>query len=128
MAAIQKEIQRHDFSYFVDEPPAVAQGGKGVVVSGCALAFTLAQREHLAMDAIFQPGQLVRVNLAGLNAGGVTFQAAVTDAVGHILKQTSEQPPKYLVELLFSFRGVSQVEVPADRIRAQVTTGKMGGT
>jgi hypothetical protein len=78
------------------------------------------------MDAIFQPGQLVRVNLAGLDAGGVTFQAAVTDAVGHILKQTSEQPPKYLVELLFSFRGVSQVKVPADRIHAQVTTGKMG--
>ncbi len=92
---------------------------------GCALAFTLDQREHLPMDAIFQPGQLVRVNLAvGLDAGGVTFQAAVTDAVGHILKQTSEQPPKYLVELLFSFRGVSQVEVPADRIHAQVTTGK----
>jgi hypothetical protein len=60
----------------------------------CALAFTLAQRKHLAMDAIFQPAQLVRVNLAGLDAGGVTFQAAVTDAVGHILKQTSEQPPK----------------------------------
>ena len=94
----------------------------------CALAFTLAQREHLPMGAIFQPGQLVRVNLAGLDAGGVTFQAAVTDAVGHVLKQTSEQPPKYLVELLFSFRGVSQVEVPADRIHAQVTTSKMGGT
>ena len=82
------------------------------------LAFTPARRDDLFMDAIFQPGQLVRVNLAGLDAGGVTFQAAVTDAVGHILKQTSEQPPKYLVELLFSFRGVSQVEVPADRIHA----------
>jgi len=35
LAAIQKEIHRHDFSYFVDEPPSVAQGGKGVVVSGC---------------------------------------------------------------------------------------------
>jgi len=35
LAAIQKEIQRHDFSYFVDEPPSVAQRGKGVVVSGC---------------------------------------------------------------------------------------------
>jgi len=45
------------------------------------------------------------------------FQAAVTDAIGHIVKQTSEQPPKYLVRLLFSFRGVSEVEVPADRIR-----------
>ena len=70
------------------------------------------------MDVTLQPGQLVRVNLAGLSAEGVTFQAAVTDAVAHIVKQTSEQPPKYLVELLFSFRGVSQVEVPADRIHA----------
>jgi hypothetical protein len=35
LAAIQKEIHRHDFSYFVDEPPSVAQGGKGVVVAGC---------------------------------------------------------------------------------------------
>jgi hypothetical protein len=58
----------------------------------------------------------VRVNLAGLQAEGVMFQAAVTDAVGHIVKQASEQPPKYLVKLLFSFRGVSEVEVPADRI------------
>ena len=46
------------------------------------------------------------------------FQAAVTDAVAHIVKQTSEQPPKYLVKLLFSFRVVSEVEVPADRIHA----------
>lgn len=67
---------------------------------------------------MFEPGQLVRVNLAGLYAGGVLFQAAVTDAVGHIVKQTSEQPPKYLVRLLFSFRGVTEVEVPADRIKA----------
>jgi hypothetical protein len=35
LAAIQKEIQRHDLSYFVDEPPSVAQGGRGVVVAGC---------------------------------------------------------------------------------------------
>ena len=35
LVAIQKEIHRHDLSYFVDEPPSVAQGGKGVVVSGC---------------------------------------------------------------------------------------------
>ena len=68
--------------------------------------------------AMFQSGQLVRVNLAGLQAEGVMFQAAVTDAVGHIVKQTSEQPPKYLVKLLFSFRGVTEVEVPADRIHA----------
>jgi hypothetical protein len=35
LSAIQKEIQRHDLSYFVDEPPSVAQGGRGVVVAGC---------------------------------------------------------------------------------------------
>jgi hypothetical protein len=68
--------------------------------------------------SMFQPGQVVRVNLAGLQAEGVMFQAAVTDAVGHIVKQTSEQPPKYLVKLLFSFRGVSEVEVPAERIHS----------
>jgi hypothetical protein len=55
-------------------------------------------------------------NLVGLQAEGVMFQVAVTDAVGHIVKQTSEQPPQYLVKLLFSFRGVSELEVPADRI------------
>ena len=32
------------------------------------------------------------------------------------VKQTSEQLPECLVELLFSFRGVSEVDVPADRI------------
>lgn len=68
------------------------------------------------MEASFKPGQLVRVNLAGMQIEQVTFHAAVTDAVGNIVKQTSEDPPKYLVRLLFSFRGVNEVEVPADRI------------
>ncbi len=35
LSAIQKEIHRHDLSYLADEPPSVAHGGKGVVVSGC---------------------------------------------------------------------------------------------
>jgi hypothetical protein len=35
LSALQHEIRRHDFSNFVDEPPWVAQGGRGVVVSGC---------------------------------------------------------------------------------------------
>jgi hypothetical protein len=68
--------------------------------------------------ATLQPGQAVRVNLAGMQAGNVLFHAAVTAAVGHILRQTSETPPKYMVKLLFSFRGVSEVEVPEDRITA----------
>jgi hypothetical protein len=69
------------------------------------------------MENSFKPGELVRVNLAGMQVGGVSFQAAVTDAVGNIVKQTSDGPRKYLVRLLFSFRGISEVEVPADRVR-----------
>jgi len=90
--------------------------GSAIQNHGKRLAFDNAQREDLRV--MLQPGQLVRVNLAGLQAEGVMFQAAVTDAVGHVVKQTSEQPPKYLVKLLFSFRGVTEVEVPADRIHA----------
>lgn len=70
------------------------------------------------MESALKPGQLVRVNLAGMQVESVTFHAAVTDAVGNIVKQTSENPPKYLVRLLFSFRGINEVEVPADRIHA----------
>ena len=59
------------------------------------------------------------MNLAGMQVGSVTFHAAVTDAVGTILHQVSEEPPKYLVRLLFSFRGVDEVEVPETRIVAK---------
>jgi hypothetical protein len=69
-------------------------------------------------DVKFQPGQIVRVNLAGMQVEGVLFHAAVTDAMGQVVRQTSEEPPKFLVKLLFSFKGVSEVEVPADRVRA----------
>ncbi len=67
---------------------------------------------------MFQPGQRVRVNLAGMQVGAVLFHAAVTDAVGTILKQTSENPPKFLVKLMFSFKGIDEVEVTEERIRA----------
>ncbi len=66
---------------------------------------------------MFQPGQAVRVNLAGMQVRGVLFHAAVTDALGNIVRQTSENPPTFLVKLLFSFKGVNEVEVPADRIK-----------
>ena len=65
----------------------------------------------------FQPGQKVRCNLAGMQVGSVLFHAAVTDAVGTIEKRTSADPPTYLVQLMFSFRGVTEVEVPEDRIK-----------
>jgi hypothetical protein len=68
---------------------------------------------------MLQHGQQVRVNLAGLRVGSVLFHTAVTDAVGTIVRQISENPPTYLVKLLFSFRGVDEVEVPEDRIVAK---------
>jgi len=57
LRAIQQEIQRHDFSHFVENPPAVAQGGKGVVVPGCPACKkrinTMSQfLDHLADDAM----------------------------------------------------------------------------
>lgn len=60
----------------------------------------------------------MRVNLAGIQAGGVLFHAAVTDAIGNIVRQTSADPSKYLVHLKFSFKGVNEVEVPEGRIGA----------
>jgi hypothetical protein len=54
---LQKEILRHDFDFFVDEPPSIAQGGKGVVVSGCPACRNRMQtmnqfRTHLAEGVI----------------------------------------------------------------------------
>jgi len=59
------------------------------------------------------------MNLAGMRVGSVVFHAAVTDAVDTIVRQVSEDPPTYLVKLLFSFRGVDEVEVPQGRIVAK---------
>jgi len=65
----------------------------------------------------FTPNQRVRLNLAGLMIDGVTFHAAVTDALATVIRKTSEEPPAYLVELLFSFKGLNAIEVPEERIR-----------
>jgi hypothetical protein len=35
LSALQHEILRHNFDTFVDNPPSVAQGGRGCVVPGC---------------------------------------------------------------------------------------------
>ncbi len=68
---------------------------------------------------MLQPGQPVSVNLAGMQVEGVLFHAAVTDARAVVVRQTSENPPKYLVKLLYSFKGVDEVEVAEDRIKAK---------
>jgi hypothetical protein len=57
LRALQQEIRRHDFNYFVDQPPSIAQGGKGVVVPGCPACMkrinTMNQfLDHLADDAM----------------------------------------------------------------------------
>lgn len=67
---------------------------------------------------MFQSGQRVRLNLAGLMISGVSFSAAVTDALGTIVRQSSADPPLYLVKLLFGFKGLTEIEVPEERIRA----------
>ena len=66
---------------------------------------------------MLQPGQRVRLNLAGLMIQGVGFGQAVTDALGTVVRRSSADPPTYVVQLLFAFKGVTQVEVPEDRIK-----------
>jgi hypothetical protein len=57
LVAIQAEIHRHDFSHFIDQPPSVAEDGKGVVVPGCPACQTRINTmsqflDHLANDAM----------------------------------------------------------------------------
>jgi len=65
---------------------------------------------------VFEPNQRVKVNLSGLTIKGVAFSQNVQEALGTIMRVSAE-PPTYLVELLFSFKGVKRVEVPEERIR-----------
>jgi len=67
LAEIQAEIYRHDFGTFVDQPPSVAQGGKGVVVAGCPACRKRLQSmnyflDHLAKDVM--PALLDRISTA----------------------------------------------------------------
>ena len=57
LRALQDEIRRHTFDYFVENPPAMADGGHGVVVPGCPACKkginTMAQfQDHLADDVL----------------------------------------------------------------------------
>ena len=66
----------------------------------------------------FAPGQRVKVDLSGLVIKGVAFSQNVREALGTIVQPTTAEPPGYLVELLFSFKGIKRVDVPEDRIQA----------
>ena len=61
-------------------------------------------------------GQRVKVDLSGMVIKGVSFSQNVREALGTIVQQASTDPPVYLVELLFSFKGVKRVEVPEERV------------
>jgi hypothetical protein len=57
LRAIQQEIHRHNSGHFIENPPSVAQGGKGVVVPGCPMCKkrinTMSQfSDHLADDVL----------------------------------------------------------------------------
>jgi hypothetical protein len=66
---------------------------------------------------MFAPNQRVKVDLANLTVQGVQFSENVREVLATVVQQTSADPPTYLVELLFTFRGVKRVELPEDRIR-----------
>jgi hypothetical protein len=57
IAAIQSELRRRSWDTFVDGPPSIAHGGRGVVVVGCPACrktlYTVSQFiEHLARDVV----------------------------------------------------------------------------
>jgi len=66
---------------------------------------------------VFEPNQRVKVNLSGLTIKGVAFSQNVQEALGTVIQRTAAEPPTYLIELLFSFKGVKRVEVPEERIQ-----------
>lgn len=66
---------------------------------------------------MFEPNQRVKVNLAHMTVQGVSFSENVREALGTIVRQVSVEPPIYLVELLFTFRGIKRLEVPEIRIQ-----------
>jgi hypothetical protein len=65
---------------------------------------------------MLEPNQRVTVDLSGLVVKGVSFSQNVKKALATVVQQVSTDPPVYLVELLFSFKGVKRVEVPEARI------------
>jgi hypothetical protein len=57
----QQELMRHNWDTFVNHPPSIAQGGKGVVVPGCTSCNKIIYSNnqylsHLAVDVL--PGIL----------------------------------------------------------------------
>jgi hypothetical protein len=51
LRALQQEIRRHAFNYFIHEPPSIAQGGRGVVVPGCPASLKRINTMHQFLRA-----------------------------------------------------------------------------
>jgi hypothetical protein len=66
---------------------------------------------------VFEPNQRVKVNLSGLTIKGVASSQNVQKALGTIVRRITAEPPTYLVELIFSFKGIKRVEIPEERIQ-----------
>ena len=68
-----------------------------------------------AHPRMLEPGQRVTGSLPPV-IKGVSFSGNVKKALGTIVQQVSPAPPVYLVELLFSFKGIKRVDARgADR-------------
>ena len=65
---------------------------------------------------MYQPNQRVSVDLSNLTIQGIVFSQNVQKALATVVRQVSSDPSVYLVELLFSFKGVKRVEVAEERI------------
>ena len=65
---------------------------------------------------MYEANQRVKADLSGLTIGGVHFSQNVREALGTVVRQVAAEPAVYEVELLFSFKGIRRVEVPAERI------------
>jgi len=67
---------------------------------------------------MYEANQRVKGDLSNLTVSGVHFSQNVREALGTVVRQVSAEPPVYEVELLFSFKGIRRVEVPAERMRS----------
>jgi hypothetical protein len=70
LAAIQEEIHRHNFTHFVDEPPSIAQGGRGIVVAGCPACRTRINSMNQFLDHLANAMPALLDRLSSEQSGG----------------------------------------------------------
>jgi len=64
LAAIQREIYRHDFGTYVEDPRTIAQGGRGIVVAGCPAC---KKRLQSMNEFLRHPGKRCGASVGGPN-------------------------------------------------------------